>query len=541
MKLLLIQPPICDFYDTEIRLQPLGLCMLKAAVKKEMPWVDVIVKDYHQGHGRKTMSYPSELSYLRAYYAFHDAGPFSMFHHFYHFGATFEDIANDVAQENPDMVGISSLFTPYAREGLACAKAIKQYLNIPIVMGGPHVTTQPLDMLKDPNVDFVIRGEGERPLVELLRTLESHGALHHVPNLGFKNDGETILNPMGTPYDFENLPWSDFSDFPIDRYVFKKRPLCFIMTTRGCSHQCTFCSVHQTFGKSLRRRTVEDIAEEIKHRYDQGYRVFDFEDDNLTFHKTDFMNLLSRLQVEIPLKDVRFSAMNGISYMSLDKEILERMKTVGFKSLNLSVVTANAEILSRVHRPHTIDKFLDIVRQAYELEMDMVCYQILGLPYEGLEDMITTIRLLATLPILIGVSIFYLVPGCAMASEFGSITPEDWTRCRSTAMTIESGHVSRDDVYTLFITARIINFLKGFRFEKNEISIEEALDQIVELGKRELAGVEILRRLFNERVLYAATHKSYRPLPRFKTDLFFNVWEGMTHIVTQKGGRINLA
>jgi radical SAM superfamily enzyme YgiQ (UPF0313 family) len=227
--------------------------------------------------------------------------------------------------------------------------------------------------------------------------------------------------------------------------------------------------------------------------------------------------------------------------MSLDREILERMKTVGFKSLNLSLVTANAESLSRVRRPHTIDKFLNIVRHAHELELNMVCYQILGLPYETLEDMITTMRLLATLPVLMGVSIFYLVPGCAMAGEFGPIAPEDWTLCRSTAMAIESGHVSRDDVYTLFITARIINFIKRFRFEKNEISIEEALDQIVELGKRGLAGVEILRRLFKERVLYAATNKDYRPLLRFKADLFLNVWEGMTHIVTQNGGRINLA
>jgi hypothetical protein len=95
MKVLLIQPPIQDFYDTEIRLQPLGLCMLKAVVKKLLPDVDVTVKDYHQGHGHKTIPYPPELSYLKEYYPFPDRSPFSMFHNYYHFGATFEDVARE--------------------------------------------------------------------------------------------------------------------------------------------------------------------------------------------------------------------------------------------------------------------------------------------------------------------------------------------------------------------------------------------------------------------------------------------------------------
>ena len=58
MKILLLQPPVRDFYDTDIRLQPLGLCMLKAAVKKHLPEIDVVVKDYHHGYGRKTVPYP---------------------------------------------------------------------------------------------------------------------------------------------------------------------------------------------------------------------------------------------------------------------------------------------------------------------------------------------------------------------------------------------------------------------------------------------------------------------------------------------------
>ncbi|MBN1847309.1 MAG: radical SAM protein [Deltaproteobacteria bacterium] len=539
MKILLIQPPIRDFYDTEIRLQPLGLCMLKAVIKKHLPDVEVIVKDYHQGYERKTLKYPSELSYLKPFYPYHDAGPFSMFHHFYHFGATYEAVTEDVIREGPDMVGISSLFTAYANEALACANEIKRQLNIPIVMGGPHVSALPLEVLKDPNVDFVIRGEGERPLVELLRAFESGGTLDRVPNLGFKRDTQSVLNPLGEPYDFQDLPWPDFSDFPFNRYLFEKRPLCFMMTSRGCPHHCTFCSVHQTFGKKFSRRRVSDIVSEIQERYRQGYRVFDFEDDNLTFDREDFKTLLGQLMKSIPAKEIRFMAMNGVSYMSLDQDILEMMKAAGFKSLNLSLVTANPYTLAKVRRPHTVEKFLDVVRQAHDLGFGIVAYQILGLPDESLADMIETMTLLAGLPVLIGVSIFYLVPGCSMAKKSDFISPPDRTISRSTAMAIETGHVSRDDLYTLFITARIINFIKGIWIDEKEMSIDDALDRAESLGKREKTGVEILRRLFKEKVMHAATGNGLKPLPRFRSDLFSGLWDRLHDIVTQKGGIVS--
>ncbi|HXK29200.1 MAG TPA: B12-binding domain-containing radical SAM protein, partial [Candidatus Binatia bacterium] len=60
MRVVLIQPPVQDFYDTDVRLQPIGLCYLKAAVKKHLPDVEVIIKDYHGGRGRRTVAIPNE-------------------------------------------------------------------------------------------------------------------------------------------------------------------------------------------------------------------------------------------------------------------------------------------------------------------------------------------------------------------------------------------------------------------------------------------------------------------------------------------------
>ncbi len=109
-KLLLLQPPVQDFYDTAIRLQPIGLCYLKAAVQKFLPDFQVVVKDYHQGWGRRTLPLPKELAYLKDYYAYPDKSPFSSFYHHYHFGASLKTLSQML---RPNSL-IWSEFHPYA-------------------------------------------------------------------------------------------------------------------------------------------------------------------------------------------------------------------------------------------------------------------------------------------------------------------------------------------------------------------------------------------------------------------------------------------
>ena len=418
MKVILIQPPIQEFYDTDIRLQPLGLCMLKGAVKKHLPEVEVRVKDYHHGHGRRTLSLPPELSHLKEYYAHPDSSPFCAFHHYYHFGAPFDVIAEEVAQEAPDLVGISALFTPYHREALNLAREIKRHVSVPIIMGGSHVSAVPEMVLSQPEVDFVIRGEGERPLVEFLKAFGNGCALDDVPNLGYKAGGRMILNPVAPNYPLDALPLADFSDLRAERYLHEKSPICFVTTSRGCPHQCTFCSVHTTFGTGYRARDPEAVLRELTTRYSEGYRVFDFEDDNLSFDRNRFRALLDGIRETFTGKDVRFFAMNGLSYLSLDRELLGEMRAAGFTELNLSLVSGAASTLSDLNRPHRSVRFLEVIEAAAALGFHIVSYQILGLPMENRDQMVETMALLSRLPVRIGASIFYLTPGSALSVAF---------------------------------------------------------------------------------------------------------------------------
>jgi radical SAM superfamily enzyme YgiQ (UPF0313 family) len=217
------------------------------------------------------------------------------------------------------------------------------------------------------------------------------------------------------------------------------------------------------------------------------------------------------------------------------------MKKAGFRNLNISLVSANADVLARLRRPHTLNKYLDVVNQAHELGFEIVSYQILGLPYESTEDMIGTMALMAGLPVLIGASIFYLTPGCPIAQEFPEMTELDIFKARSTAMAVETDQFRRDDLYTLFITARIINFLKGLRLKEKTVTLQDALSEAEHAGQREKLGTQILRKLLVEKRLYAATKTGFELLPRFRADLFLKVWMKSRSVQTQGGSRIDLS
>jgi len=241
VKLVLVQPPIEDFYDTDVRLQPIGLAYLAGAVGEHLPEVKVEILDFHHGWGRRSVRLPRELSYLREYYPHHDESPFSTFHHYYRFGASDAEMARVLKEKNPDVVGISSLFTPYYREALGVARLAKEHTGALVVMGGSHVSADPHSVLREPAVDFVVTGEGERPLVSLLRALSAGTPCSRWFNSVEKNDS------------IDEIPIPDLSSLRPESYRLRGRPMVFLVTSRSCPHRCSFCSVHATFGLRYRR------------------------------------------------------------------------------------------------------------------------------------------------------------------------------------------------------------------------------------------------------------------------------------------------
>jgi radical SAM superfamily enzyme YgiQ (UPF0313 family) len=120
-----------------------------------------------------------------------------------------------------------------------------------------------------------------------------------------------------------------------------------------------------------RRVPVPRVVEEMKLRYREGYRVFDFEDDNLTYYRDEMKELCRAIRREFPEGAIELVAMNGISYLSLDAEILRLMKAAGFSRLNLALVSSDTSVLENHQAPHTVSKYLEVVEAAHRLGFEI--------------------------------------------------------------------------------------------------------------------------------------------------------------------------
>jgi radical SAM superfamily enzyme YgiQ (UPF0313 family) len=356
-----------------------------------------------------------------------------------------------------------------------------------------------------------------------------------VPNLSYQRNGRHCSNPTGENFPIDELPFPELNDTSRSAYQFASKPMTFMITSRSCPHKCSFCSVHTTFGINYRRRLLENVLEEIELRYEQGYRVIDFEDDNLTYYKKTFKELCRRLIARFPEREMTFVAMNGISYLSLDDELLELMYHAGFSHLNLALVSSDKTVRETTKRPHTLEAYLKIVAQAHALGFKMVSYQILGLPNESLDSMIQTLAFNARLPVLLGASPFYRTPDAPIARGL-DLTKTDYVRARLTAMAIETDRFCRDEIYTLFVTTRIVNFLKGLPLSSS-VDLETLLKQHSFTPRAEI-GFQLLRELAESGRMYFWTPRGLIENKRFRTGLFRRVISQAETIFCQNGKSI---
>jgi radical SAM superfamily enzyme YgiQ (UPF0313 family) len=186
-------------------------------------------------------------------------------------------------------------------------------------------------------------------------------------------------------------------------------------------------------------------------------------------------------------------------------------------------------------RPHTLEAYLKIVRKAHALGFKVVSYQILGLPNESLDSMIQTLAFNAQLPVLLGASPFYRTPDAPIARGL-ELTESDYVRARLTAMAIETDGFCRDDLYTLFVTTRILNFLKGLPLSSS-VELKTLLKQHSFTPRTEI-GFELLRKLAESGRMYIWTRRGLIENKHFRAELFRRVLAQAGTVTCQNGKSI---
>lgn len=458
----LIQPPIRDFYLTPKRTFPYGLVGIAAVLRKAGFSVEIC--DGLASAKSRIRPWPEQMDYLRPYYGRPDGAPFGLFHQFRHFGYSIQHLAKLAKDSGAWLIGISSLFSAYADTALETAAAVKKACpQASIVLGGHHPTTLPEMVIDHPAVDFILRGEGEVGLPILARALRHKAPLDQVPGLVYRSTGGalSVAHPAVVD-DLDALPTPAFDLISWGYYQRSGSGSLSLTATRGCPMGCTYCAVNASSYHRFRKRSIDAVAAEIESAVSlQPMGFINFEDEHLCADKPWALSLMALLQSRFGPRCPEIRAMNGLYAPSLDGALLEQMCAVGFKTLNLALISTVAAQLKRFGRPDTADDLDAVLHTSRRLGLNCLAYIIVAGPDQDPVLSIDDLLFLARRRVLAGVSVFYPAPGSA---DYGwcrrkGMLPSDLSLMRATAIPLDHT-TDRTQAVTLLRLGRMLNFMK---------------------------------------------------------------------------------
>jgi anaerobic magnesium-protoporphyrin IX monomethyl ester cyclase len=346
-----------------------------------------------------------------------------------------KDIVARAAEFQPGLVGISSTTVAFHR-GLEVAEAIKACRpELPIVLGGPHASSNARHAMSFPAFDFAVLGEGEATLEELAETLTAGGDFSAVQGLVFRQAGQLVINPSRPPLvDLDSLPFPAYDLIPnLAAYApppcnYKKRPVANVITSRGCPNSCTFCD-RSVFGKHLRQRSAANIAAEIEklHRT-YGVREIAFVDDTFTIRPQrmrELFILLAEKGISFP-----WTCMSRIN--TVDRDTLQFMRASGCWHVSFGIESGNEDILRRIKKNISLDQIRRVVAWCGELGIRTKGFFMIGHPGETRETIEQTIQFGLDLPLDdVVVTINTPIPGSqqyAEAEQYGTLDATDWSK-----------------------------------------------------------------------------------------------------------------
>jgi len=413
MRILLIDPPHDRLIGFKSEWFPLGLTCL-ASFLRERGYEDVSI--YHAEH-EPDIEYTSIVNYAENFHRYKEA--IDSDDH-----PIWDEVRQQILTFDPDLVGITVL-TIKLPAAFRIARICKEIdPEIRIVFGGHHPTVRPNEVLSSEDVDFVVRGEGEETLCELLKVIPPNGMnFHDVPGLSFRMNGKTTHNPgRGLIEDINGLSLPA-RDSIIDYETYSPVQFSMMMTSRGCPYDCGFCASGNIWSRRVRFRSIDSILEEIeelKTRYD--IRNITFMDDAFTISRGRVTKLC---QAFIANRiDITWSCLTRVDIIS--DELVTLMKKAGCTKVSVGVESGNQRILDLIGKNITLERIRDAVGCLRKNKMFWSGFFMFGFPTETEDEVFDTLNFLHELkPDWAHIGIFTPYPGTALhelAMQNGMIT-----------------------------------------------------------------------------------------------------------------------
>ncbi len=335
--------------------------------------------------------------------------------------------------------------------GVFLAKA----LGARTIAFGTHVTPLTLETMRPfPALDFVLRGEPEMTLRELLDTLEGrapsdprvikmlaetgsdagargrgeaapHNSLAGIRGLAWRDGGEIVINP-DRPFipDLDDLPMPLHELLPLQRQRMPmiRGPFTFIVTSRGCPAGCRFCIKHVSYQTGVRLRSPHLILEELQHLAGLGVHNVHMYADLFTVNREQVVELC-RLIIESGLA-VRWTCNSRVDYV--DEEMLRLMGRAGCWYISWGIESASQEILRRARKGYRVEQAFRALGWAREAGIRNWGYFIIGLPGETEETIRETIAYAKRLPL--DIALFHIAAPYPGTPFFFEVVEQGWFR-----------------------------------------------------------------------------------------------------------------
>jgi len=344
------------------------------------------------------------------------------------------ELPRRAAELAPGLICFSVVAADYAW-ALRVAGAVKAATGAPVVFGGVHPSAAPGAVLENPQVDYVVVGEGEAALVELADALAAGGDPAGIPNLCLRADGAVVRNPPRPLLrDLDTLPFPDKALF-YGEAPFMARHYT-LSTRRGCAARCSYCHnsmwprIYGGQEQGVRLRSVDSVLQELslaltRQRFSR-VRI----NDDLFSHDTDWLvRFCRRYRREIGKPFMCSCAPDGLT-----RAVAAELKAAGCFQVCLGVQSPDARVRQEQFCRHTPQQqVVEALAALREVRLRSTVDNILGYPGQGARAAEDLARFYLDNPVYGRYTIFWLIhyPGTALteaAVARGELTPAQAAR-----------------------------------------------------------------------------------------------------------------
>lgn len=457
---------------------------------------------------------PLGLAYIAAYIeekSKHETKIIDMYTH----DMSQDSLLSEIQRFLPELIGFSAM-TPWINIVGALAKSIKETFGqeICLAVGGPHPSTIPIQTLEEnPHLDIAVSGEGEETMLELSNVIDNGEDISSVNGIAYRNQGAVNLNPPRSLIkNIDDIPypaWNklDMSAYLSFDYLFNKKAFP-IITSRGCTGQCTFCDAHGVWTKRVRLRSAENIVNEMLTLKIYGVNHISFWDDNFLMSAQRIERICKILESNNP--KMTWECLGRVD--RVNKGLLGQMKKAGCTYVAYGIESGSQEILDYVKKNITLKQIRAAVKATKEAGLRAGGFFMVGFPTETEEQVKKTVEFVKELNLdwASGLSMLVPYPGTEIYKQMkaeGLILREEWDDYYTSESNIKTRHI--DSIRLLELKTKYDKEIASYMYKKELLHHLKNLDKTaLRFIKNPPSFIKAASRLITE---YAKVRQEVRP------------------------------